>query len=440
MLIEYPNTPLLSHPDPREQDYNPLQFPPDNSLVNDNFQSFQLNSAPHQHHSSLQQPNPGNFYNSGGVQQPVETLPFLQNIRRNLPTINSPNQDQFNPRPSSNQMRENEIQIKPFINFNIRDTDPEQNQQENTAQHPYPFEPVQDMKNQEVQRPGPPFNFPGPPGPPGPIRYNRVPKRQGPVRPRRNFKPRRPLEGIKINFGFRPPIQRIPFNARNRLQEGPIRENELQETPPHSNPFYEDKNEDSFEAFYDDEFFKDPDFENFDFSDFEEFEVDGDPSVDVKNNSFHHQDSEQLLDNSSSGDQENPELDFDYNREGLEMYKKRQNLEQVSGENKYQRSDKDNDEDHDDNETDSKETPSEIDPFRQFSYEPSNDNDFEEFDKYFNDFGDNDKVQKMKEFFTAEHDDYYTDLNEKEKSLALNVITEPFDTSDLKLNEKVTID
>ena len=153
---------------------------------------------------------------------------------------------------------------------------------------------------------------------------------------------------LNIHFGFQPrpqrhpagpnlrPVRRTPPSnlfARNQQREqinnmreeqniNLREEREKQEVP-------EDEEEE--DSFYDDDFFHDPDFENFDFSDFEEFEVYD--SNDNESTSIFTNDvkTEINLQDTEKG-KENPEqnynlneksdMDFNYSREGLEMYKK----------------------------------------------------------------------------------------------------------------------
>ena len=75
------------------------------------------------------------------------------------------------------------------------------------------------------------------------------------------------------------------------------------------------------------------------------------------------------------------------------------------------------------------------DPFRQFNYGPSEDDDFAEFDKYFNDF--EEEHTNVREGRGRANDPVpIHEASNKEQSNTLNVITDPFDTSDLQSNDK----
>ena len=75
------------------------------------------------------------------------------------------------------------------------------------------------------------------------------------------------------------------------------------------------------------------------------------------------------------------------------------------------------------------------DPFRHFSYGPSEDNDFAEFDKYFNDF--ENEHTNLREGRESSNDLVpIHETTNREEWNTLNVITEPFDTSDIQSSDK----
>ena len=130
---------------------------------------------------------------------------------------------------------------------------------------------------------------------------------------------------MKIYFGFQPrpnrfpggpnqrPARRIP--PSNHLPRNQGRDENLKEEEE-SQEAEEEEEEDSF---YDDDFFTDPDFDNFDFSDFEEFEV---YDENAEEPSVVERETNEAGNATSFELKERKEMDFNYSREGLELYKK----------------------------------------------------------------------------------------------------------------------
>ena len=131
---------------------------------------------------------------------------------------------------------------------------------------------------------------------------------------------------MKIFFGFQPRPNRLPAGPRrparripptNLLLRNQEREENLEQEQEEQEEGKEADGEEE-DSFYDDDFFSDPDFENFDFSDFEEFEV-----YDENDEESELGERERAeVDNETNYDlKERKEMDFNYSREGLELYK-----------------------------------------------------------------------------------------------------------------------
>ena len=466
LLMEFPNSPTVSHPDP-EEEYNPLHFPTDNFVQNE-FQSFPngdvvvpLNPPSHHFQPKFHNKNHPhiNEYRSSIQPKPFQIVNTNFNVptyQRSSPSVPQANENMVSLERTSQEDISDPYLIKPFVNFNIPvNVHQGVPKEQASSPHPYPFEPNQNIEQptrnvkvtQQQFKPkhvGNPLNQP-------------LPREKSlgiSKRPRRNFQPPRrpPMNRINLDFGFRPPFvigaQARPVRPVGNRQRGlslPI--------PDHfeGKQFEQSSDAESIEHseenFYDDKFFEDPDFDNFDFSDFEEFEV---YAEEADRNSTDKLGEETNNYNSKDGnEQKTAKLDekqhesYEYNRDGLEMYKRRQ--KEVEDEQKRPTESRQSFQpdvnegeklpflEPDREKLDYDNRPTNMDPFKQFSYEPSNDHDFEEFDKYFNDF----RGKVDQENPRIELQNTYNHKEVSDNELALNVITDPFDTSDLRLNEKV---
>ena len=296
----------------------------------------------------------------------------------------------------------------------------------------------------------------------------------------------------------RRPVRRIPpgnFLGGNQQREhGPPRqEPDLQEKERQ-----EEQLEEEEDSFYDDDFFHDPDFENFDFSDFDEFEVydsnDNASNIftdDVKTE-INLQERPEEVEEKNSVDKnsdlnDKKEMDFTYSREGLEMYKKAK----VVHESPVRKPDTVRSGDHQDFEFDyqdfseyeedggerremtqqrfnEEEEPSNSRPRERFNPElQSNDEDYKRFERFndelpsneeeygkFDRFNDelpskDEDYEKFEDFFTSfepfgfeelpagSDKELFEDQTDLDK---LNVITDMFDTTNIKPQRKVGID
>ena len=504
LLVEYPNTPILNHPE-TETSINNLQPhyvpapPPQNQTPYQAPRFIRERQPETQKHGQYLQGQFKPFRN------PVPVKAFGKNF--NL----QENVDQEPKHPSQNL----------FSEFNVH---PENLHAADIATQRKSYQNVQNQRH--YQPPSFGRNNPRPYGlglnknpqsqPQPPFRQN-LPKRF-PNRPRRKvLPPRYPNNQVRSIFGFQTPTSpphmrrnngrnhwksRNQDNHPNNIQEE-IESQEFEET--------KETEEDESDSFSDADFFKDPDFENFDFSDFEEFDIYDYPEEknSSKNDSLKQLLTDRLENEADVYDAENEpgpdNMDFNYSREGLEMYKEshqnkniyENNNDKIEYQNQNEFESKDVDlvqypssqntfesenegfqypskEDFsnlnnvfdsnfvfneekksENNKEQSNNVPNynedydndieqhleyegkshNKDPFRHFSYGPSEDNDFAEFDKYFNDF--ENEHTNLREGRESSNDLVpIHEMTNKEESNTLNVITEPFDTSDIQSSDK----
>ena len=506
LVVQYPDTPLLSHPEPvannvpaqPQPDFLPT-YPPHNSggteLDRNDYQQRQQ-----------QYPGSNGFRN---YREPIQSKPF---IKFNIPPPTDIREKSLKPNEKFSNFG-----VQNYVDTPIRGKvplppsppsppppsgpragpyGPQDSPDQMTAPHPggrhtqpHPHNPFH--QNQNFRPPPPPRRF-----------LNNRPRRNfpGPRRPNNNFiyfgppPSRRQTGGRQFNNRWRPG-QRHRFPQDNLEELEP----EIEPSPLIEENKEKSDSEEDLEEFYEDDFFRDPDFDNFDFSEFEEFEVYDDEAANdtsSDNNSKRSTDKgaenaliERDYSNNESAEtpveEEKPNMDFNYSREGLEMFKKShqedyyENDESDEG-STYSGEDENNqnnvfdsnfvikDEDagnvihrnsnhnqhkHTKNDaprafTGDFEMPPELleyeksaygrDPFKQFSYDPSTDDDFAEFDKYFTDFEEHEEHVRYRE--GRQHPEMRRnpepETSNKEEIDKLNVITEPFDISDLKSNDK----
>ena len=509
ILVEYPETPILSHPEVKSNSLNHPHF-------------ISQSGAPQYQGTNTVGIN--GFQDTRFKKHASNYIPYNQNriqeFKAKTPEFNPPNIQNFR----------DPVQIRPFVQFNLKDSvepyrgpgDSSSANANNIQQEPFmnyipneEEEPSLPHRRQSLGEPlGPqPFNnledeMSAPPPPPPNGRFGPRPPRFRINRPRRRFPgPRRPNNS---NFGPPPgPFRRrnngrqfhgdwTPPEDRYRQQQN---EKKIEEDFQPSQNLETSKEEDS-EDFYEDDFFKDPDFENFDFSDFEDFEVfaEGENKNDsVKEQTLPLENDLKENDNYSENENQNKDanqersetemgdgqdMDFNYSREALEMFKKRQQQEYLDRNvNPDDRETQDESSSAETDQSDGKfvsnfvlesdkesqyrkasyqpnhenvhQSPDEFqmsqeildyeknvggrDPFNKFSYEPSPDDDFAEFDKYFDGFDEsmeNNLDNDFREGRQASRDQrgvMERNLHNEDPLLdKLHVITEPFDISDLK--------
>lgn len=509
ILVEYPETPILSHPEVKSNSLNHPHFISQsgapqyqgtntvgiNGFQDTRFKKHASNYIPYNQNriqefkAKTPEFNPPNIQN---FRDPVQIRPFVQfNLKDSVEPYRGPGDS-----PSANA---NNIQQEPFMNYIPNEEEepslPHRRQSLGEPLGPQPFNNLEDEMS-------------APPPPPPNGRFGPRPARFRINRPRRRFPgPRRPNNS---NFGPPPgPFRRrnngrqfhgdwTPPEDRYRQQQN---EKKIEEDFQPSQNLETSKEEDS-EDFYEDDFFKDPDFENFDFSDFEEFEVfaEGENKNDsVKEQTLPLENDLKENDNYSENENQNKDanqersetemgdgqdMDFNYSREALEMFKKRQQQEYLDRNvNPDDRETQDESSSAETDQSDGKfvsnfvlesdkesqyrkasyqpnhenvhQSPDEFqmsqeildyeknvggrDPFNKFSYEPSPDDDFAEFDKYFDGFDEsmeNNLDNDFREGRQASRDQrgvMERNLHNEDPLLdKLHVITEPFDISDLK--------
>ena len=529
ILVEFPETPILSHPEVKS---NSLNYPQYNSQIG--VPQYQGNN------------NVGinGFQDTRFKKHASNYLPYNQNrIQETQFKAKTP---EFNP-PSIQNFRD-PVQIRPFVQFNLKDSvEPYRGQGDlpstnvNNVQEPFmnyisneaegPFMPQQQQalpphRRQSQGEPlGPqPFNnlddeMSAPPPPPPNGRFGPRPPRFRMNRPRRRLSgQRRPNN----NANFGPPPG--PFRRRNngrqfhgnwtppedRFRQQEQTENSVEEDFQPSQNLEPSNEGDTDDDFYEDDFFKDPDFENFDFSDFEEFQVYAEGEGEDKNDSVNEnasseennlKENEDYSQNENLKNYENEErsetemgdgqdMDFNYSREALEMFKKRQQQEYQDQNDSFdnretQKESPSEDTDQSDEkfspnfvlESDQKPKYSQApyrpdqekihhtqdefqmsqeildyeknvgdrDPFNKFNYDPSPDDDFAEFDKYFDGFDESiennldNNFREGRQVFRDQRAELERNPRNEEQLDKLHVITEPFDISDLKYNDEVRV-
>ena len=522
ILVDYPETPILSHPEVESNGLNHPQYisqaaaPQHQGIGNVGISGYQ--DTRFKKHASNYNPYNVNriqetpfktktpkFHNQNiqNFREPVQIRPFVQfNLKDSVEPY--PGQGEL---PSTNM---NDLQ-DPFMNYNEEGMPslPHRRQSPGEPLGPNPFNNIEDE-----------MSAPPPPPPNGrfapPSQFGPRPPRFRMNRPRRRFQgPRRPNNA---NFGGPPPG---PFRRRKNG-----RQFHGDWTPPEDRFNQQEQTEESVEEdfqpsqnletsegdpddFYEDDFFKDPDFENFDFSDFEEFQVYDDEQA--KNDSLSEQDlpdENNFKENDDYSENENltngkneersetemgdgHDMDFNYSREALEMFKKRQqqqyldqndNLNYRETQEESSRGDTVQSDEkfvsnfvlESDKELQYSKTPyrpnkqekilqnqdefqmsQEIldyeknienrDPFNKFNYDPSPDDDFAEFDKYFDGFDESmennldNNFREGRQAADNQRRDMERNPRNEETLDKLRVITEPFDISDLKYNNEVRI-
>ena len=514
ILVEYPETPILSHPELKSDGLNHPQFisqtvAPLHQGIN-NVGIHGLQETRYKKHTSNYMPynlnriqetpynakTPEfNFQNVKNFRDPVQIRPFVQfNLKDSVEPYHG--RGEFPSTDVNNQQL-------PFMNYisNEQD-DAHRRQSSGEPRRQQPFNNLEDeMSAAKPPRPDGRFAPPSPFGPRPPrYRMNR-PRRKlpGPRRPNNaNFGPpqgplRRRNNGRQFHGDWNRPEDRYKNQQKENITEEDFQPSQTLETNEEVDP----------DDFYEDEFFKDPDFENFDFSDFEEFQVfdsgeningtANEQTIQEENDDyskteylFQEEDEEKRSETEMGNGHD---MDFNYSRDALEMFKRRQKKEYQEQtdnfDNKETRKESprsDNDESvekflpnfvlESDKDLEYSETPyrphhekvpqsqekfqmsQEIldyekndggrDPFNKFEYKPSPDDDFAEFDKYFNGFdesiennldtnfreGRQAAVNKRREMERTKHNEETLDK--------LQVITEPFDISDLNHDDQVS--
>jgi len=495
LLVEYPNGPILNHPEPNLIEKVQDEPEPEEELIPE---------LGFTHHFGFPEGN--------SLNRDEEEPPMFENFREPIPVKPYPYHDDERPKPGYHQKYP--LQNLPNRNpqFSVRNhherhnyerdaqEESENYQRHNSNQIPFlgAGGPVDhELQFSDIIRPG----HPGPHG-------NRFPKR-----PRRNYQPppprRQNSNRINLNFEF-PPVPGRPFTRRNngRQFENRPRPRRRHPLPPppaqdleeqygtnleRENELDRENSDYDYDTFKEDKFFEDPDFSNFDFSEFSEFDQ---FDQEEHNDSISKIDSLERPDNDTQKDpssnsvkKQNDNMDFNYSREGLEMYKKsHQNSldrspghdkeiltneidvqtrrQKPNGPNSISKEKKSHNKKHqfggevgfetfdpnfivEENERNVEEhsgygkleqeqeqelleyesQEGEKDPFRQFQYSPSQDDDFAEFDKFFDDF-------EEKNLFVNDAN-FQPNINNLELgNQKFEVITDPFDTSDLNHQKK----
>jgi len=512
LLVEYPNSPILNHPEPKP--IEKVQDQPEELVPEPGFTHFGFPEGNSLNRNEEEPPMFENFREP----IPIKPYPHHENFKEHIPTKPYPQHER--PRPGHHHK---------YPPHNLPNKDPHfigRNHQERKS---FEREAQEDSENYQLHNmnkipffgPGGPIDNdpelsdnirpgPGHHGPPG----NRFPKR-----PRRNYQPppprRQNTNRVNLNFDF-PQVHGLPFIRRNNGRQfenrrpGQFRpkrrhphphppppnvEDHFEMNPEMENELEREESDYEYDAFDEEEFFEDPDFDNFDFSDFSEF----DQFDQIEsNNSISKIDTIQGPDNITQNDsssnpakEHNGNMDFNYNREGLEMYKKSHSIDHPSidshnkdimtneidvqtrrhkpaghkiskeqndhlnnykygGEGGYEAFDQNFILEENERQTDDHSGYGELqqqhqqqeeellqyersegdkDPFRQFQYSSSQDDDFAEFDKFFDDF-------EEKNLF-INNEKFQPNLNNLDLDKNnFEVITDPFDTSDLNPQNK----
>jgi len=523
ILVEYPETPILSHPEVKSNGLNHPQY---------------ISQAAGPQHQGISNVGVNGYQDTRFKKHASNYIPY--NVNRIQETPFKSKTPDFHTQNIQNYREP--VQIRPFVQFNLKDSvEPYRGQGELSSPN---MNDIQDpfMNYNEEGVPSLPYRRQSPGESLGPNLFNNIEDEMSapPPPPPTNgrFTPPSP-------FGPRPP--RFRMNRPRRRFQGPRRPNNANFGGPQPGPFSRRKNgrqfqgnwtptEDRFnqqeqtensveedfqpsqnlgtsegdtDDFYEDDFFKDPDFENFDFSDFEEFQVYDEEQA--KNDSVIEQNLPEENNFQEKGDYSENEnltndaneersetemgdghdMDFNYSREALEMFKKRQQQEYLEQndhsndketQNESSRGDSvQSDEKFDSNfvlESDKElqysKTPyrpnnhkiippnqdefqmsQEIldyeknignrDPFDQFNYEPSPDDDFAEFDKYFDGFDESmennldNNFREGRQAADNQRREMVRNSRNEETLNKLRVITEPFDISDLKYDNELNI-